>query len=164
MVGVFCMLRVSIVCVGKLKEKFYCDACNEYYKRLCRYINLDIVEISDEKEKEISEKEIEILKNKEGEAILSKIKNDDFVVALAIDGKSYDSLELAKDIEYKSHLGKRILYVIGGSNGLSNDVLKRSNEKLSFSKFTFPHQLMRVILLEQLYRSCKINNNERYHK
>ena len=159
-------MKISIVCVGKIKEKFYTQAIAEYVKRLSRYCNLNIIEVADEKTKEqATEHEIAIVKHKEGERILKSIREDSYVIALAINGKMFDSVELSEKIEKLGVLGTSHTYfVIGGSLGLSDQVLKRANFHLSFSKMTFPHQLMRVILLEQIYRSYRIMNHEPYHK
>ncbi|MCR4956289.1 MAG: 23S rRNA (pseudouridine(1915)-N(3))-methyltransferase RlmH [Lachnospiraceae bacterium] len=159
-------MKISIVCVGKIKEKFFSLGIEEYSKRLQRYCNLSIIEVADEKTKEkASDKEIELVKEKEGARILDKIKEDAYVIALAIEGKQYDSLQLAQKMaELMTYGNSNIVFVIGGSLGLSEDVLNRANEKLSFSKLTFPHQLMRVVLLEQIYRCFRINEGEPYHK
>lgn len=159
-------MKITIVCVGKIKEKFYRDALAEYTKRLSRYCSLSITEVADEKTKEqASDVECAIIKDREGERILKSIREDGYVIALAIDGKNLDSVELSKKIENLALTGKSNLYfVIGGSLGLSDEVMKRADYKLSFSRMTFPHQLMRVILLEQIYRSYRIINNEPYHK
>lgn len=159
-------MKITILCVGKVKEKFYRDAIGEYQKRLSRYCKLEIVEVTDEKTPDgVSETVENQIKEKEGNRILSKIREEDYVIALAIDGKMQDSVELSKNIQQLGVRGKSsIVFVIGGSLGLSEEVLKRANKKLSFSKMTFPHQLMRVILLEQVYRSYRIMNGEPYHK
>lgn len=159
-------MKITIVCVGKIKEKFYRDALAEYTKRLSRYCSLSITEVADEKTKEqASDVECTIIKDREGERILKSIREDGYVIALAIDGKNLDSVELSKKIENLALTGKSNLYfVIGGSLGLSDEVMKRADYKLSFSRMTFPHQLMRVILLEQIYRSYRIINHEPYHK
>lgn len=159
-------MKITIVCVGKIKEKFYRDALAEYTKRLSRYCSLSITEVADEKTKEqASDVECAIIKDREGERILKSIREDGYVIALAIDGKNLDSVELSKKIENLALTGKSNLYfVIGGSLGLSDEVMKRANYKLSFSRMTFPHQLMRVILLERIYRSYRIINHEPYHK
>lgn len=159
-------MKITIICVGKIKEKFYQEAIKEYSKRLSRYTKLDIVEVADEKtEEQSTEVEINIVKDKEGERILKAIKDDGYVVCLAIEGKQLDSVELSEKMSNLFVTGKsNIYFIIGGSLGLSNDVLKRADMKLSFSKMTFPHQLMRVILLEQIYRGFRIMNNEPYHK
>ena len=159
-------MKITILCVGKVKEKFYRDSIAEYSKRLSRYCKLEIIEVSDEKTSEqATQTEIDIVKNKEGERLLKNIKDDAYVFCLAIDGKQLDSVELSQKMDKLMIGGKsHLVFVIGGSLGLSDDVLKRADYKLSFSKMTFPHQLMRVILLEQIYRSFRISNNEPYHK
>ena len=159
-------MKVTILCVGKIKEKFFNMAIDEYKKRLSRYIKLDIIEVADEKTPDDASEVMEnIIKNKEGERILQHIKDDTYVIALAINGVMLDSVELSKKIEELGIFGKsNITFVIGGSLGLSDNVLKRADYKLSFSKMTFPHQLMRVILLEQVYRAYRIMKNEPYHK
>ena len=159
-------MNVKILCVGKIKEKFYRDAISEYSKRLSKYCTLEVVEVADEKTSEnSSDVEIALIKDKEGERILKHIKDKDFVIALAILGKQMDSVAFSKYIENLTITGNSsIVFVIGGSLGLSDSVLSRSNFKISFSEMTFPHQLMRVILLEQIYRGMRIMNNEPYHK
>lgn len=150
---------IKIVCVGKIKEKYFKDAINEYIKRIGKYTKLEIIEINDLDRLNITD----ILK-KEGESILKHIKDRDYVVTLEIEGIKMNSIELASKIDNMLFKNSNITFVIGGSYGLSDEVKNRSNFKLSFSDFTFPHQLFRVILLEQIYRSFKINNNESYHK
>ncbi|MBO6129026.1 MAG: 23S rRNA (pseudouridine(1915)-N(3))-methyltransferase RlmH [Pseudobutyrivibrio sp.] len=159
-------MNVKILCVGKIKEKFYRDAILEYSKRLSKYCNLQIIEVADEKTSETaSTNEMEIVKNKEGERLLKHLKERDFVIALAIQGTQQDSVAFSKYIENLGLTGNSsVAFVIGGSLGLSNDLLARSDAQISFSKMTFPHQLMRVILLEQIYRAMRIMNNEPYHK
>ena len=159
-------MKITIVCVGKIKEKFYRYALAEYTKRLSRYCSLTITEVADEKTKEqASETECAIIKDREGERILKSIRDDGYVIALAIDGKTLDSVELSEKIDKLGLSGKsNVYFVIGGSLGLSDAVMKRADYKLSFSRMTFPHQLMRVILLEQIYRSYRIINHEPYHK
>ncbi len=159
-------MKITILCVGKVKEKFYRDAIDEFAKRLSRYCKLEIVEVSDEKtEEQASENEIRLVKEKEGERLLKNIKDDAYVITLCIDGKHLDSEELSEKMEKLGIQGtSHIYFVIGGSLGLSDQVIKRADFKLSFSKMTFPHQLMRVILLEQIYRGYRIMNHEPYHK
>lgn len=159
-------MKITIVCVGKIKEKFYSQAADEYKKRLSRYCQLEILEVADEKTKEnASETEINQIKEREGERIVKCIREDSYVAALSIDGVMLDSIELSKKLEQLGVSGKsHIVFVIGGSLGLSKHVLDRADFRLSFSKMTFPHQLMRVILLEQVYRAYKIMNHEPYHK
>ena len=160
------MLKISIISVGKIKEKYIKLGIDEFSKRLSRYAKLEIIELNDEKAPEnLSPRDMEIIKNTEGDAILSKIKPNSYPIALAIDGKNLSSESLAKKINDLSVSGNsHINFVIGGSLGLSDSVLKASDFKLSFSAMTFPHQLMRLILLEQIYRSFRINNSEPYHK
>ena len=159
-------MHITVICVGKIKEKFYTDALAEYQKRLSKYCKLDIVELADEKTKEnASAHEVELVKAKEGERILSAIKEDMYVIALAIEGKMLDSVEFSKKLENLGISGSsHVAFVIGGSLGLDKRVLDRADMKLSFSKMTFPHQLMQMILLEQIYRSFRIINHEPYHK
>ena len=159
-------MKITIVCVGKIKEKYFTMAIDEYSKRLSRYCKLNIIEVPDEKTPDqASEAEELQIKKKEGERILSNIKDQAYVIALAIQGKMLDSVELAKKLESLGTYGdSQIVFVIGGSLGLSEEVLARANMKLSFSPMTFPHQLMRVVLLEQVYRAYRINCGEPYHK
>jgi 23S rRNA (pseudouridine1915-N3)-methyltransferase len=159
-------VNISIISVGKLKEKYLKQGINEYTKRLSAYAKVDIIEVPDEKAPEqLSETEVELVKKKEGEHILAKIHSDTYVIALAIEGKMKSSEELAESLDKLATYGKsKIAFVIGGSLGLHKDVMQRANEALSFSKMTFPHQLMRLILLEQIYRAFRINRGEPYHK
>ena len=159
-------VNITIVTIGKLKEKYLIQGINEYLKRLTAYAKVDIIELADEKAPEnLSESEMEQVKQKEGERILSKVSDDTHVIALAIEGKMKSSEQLAADIENLATYGKsKVAFVIGGSLGLSKDVMKRANGTLSFSKMTFPHQLMRLILVEQVYRAFRIIRNEPYHK
>ncbi|MCY7814803.1 23S rRNA (pseudouridine(1915)-N(3))-methyltransferase RlmH [Bacillus haynesii] len=159
-------MNISIVAIGKLKEKYLKQGIDEYIKRLSAYAKVDIIELPDEKAPEnLSDQDMKIVKEKEGERILSKISPDAHVIALAIEGKMKSSEELADNMDRLATYGKsKVTFVIGGSLGLSDAVLKRANEKLSFSRMTFPHQLMRLILLEQVYRAFRINRGEPYHK
>ncbi len=159
-------VNITIVTIGKLKEKYLIQGINEYLKRLTAYAKIDIIELADEKAPEnLSESEMEQVKQKEGERILSKVSDDTHVIALAIEGKMKSSEQLAADLENLATYGKsKVAFVIGGSLGLSKDVMKRANDTLSFSKMTFPHQLMRLILVEQVYRAFRIIRNEPYHK
>ena len=159
-------MKIRIICVGKIKEKFYRDAIAEYTKRLSRYCKVEIVECPDEKTPDgASAEEENRIKVREGEKILSRIPEGEYCIALAIDGKAYTSEKLSSHLSSLMMNGKStITFVIGGSLGLSGQVMRRADETLSFSSFTFPHQLMRVILLEQIYRSFRIMNNEPYHK
>ena len=174
-------MKITVLAVGKVKEKFYVQAIAEYAKRLGRYCKLEIVQVADEKTPDGASEAVQTqIKEKEGERILSNIKDGSFVVALAINGNMLDSEELAAKIEkwgvsgISQMAGKieklgvqgtsHIIFIIGGSIGLGREILKRSDYALSFSKMTFPHQLMRVILLEQIYRSYRIIQGEPYHK
>lgn len=159
-------MNISIVTVGKLKEKYLKAGIAEYAKRLGAYAKIAEIEVADEKAPEqLSEADMEIVKKKEGERILAKIPQDAYVIALAIDGKMKTSEQLAKDMESLMTYGRsKVVFVIGGSLGLHDEVLKRADEKLSFSKMTFPHQLMKLILLEQIYRGFRIMKGEPYHK
>ncbi|ADF42037.1 MULTISPECIES: 23S rRNA (pseudouridine(1915)-N(3))-methyltransferase RlmH [Priestia] len=159
-------MNISIITIGKLKEKYLKQGIQEYLKRLSSYAKVEIIELADEKAPEnLSESEMEQVKQKEGERILAKISDDTHVIALAINGKQKSSEELAKEIDSLATYGKsKIAFVIGGSLGLSSEVMKRSNAALSFSKMTFPHQLMRLVLVEQIYRAFRIIRNEPYHK
>jgi len=159
-------VNISIITVGKLKEKYLKQGIDEYLKRLSSYAKVEIIEVPDEKAPEIlSENEMLQVKAKEGDRILSKIHPDAHVIALAIEGKMKTSEELAERIDNLATYGKsKIVFVIGGSLGLSEEVMKRADESLSFSKMTFPHQLMRLILVEQVYRAFRIIKGEPYHK
>ncbi|MGM0792881.1 MAG: 23S rRNA (pseudouridine(1915)-N(3))-methyltransferase RlmH [Bacillota bacterium] len=159
-------MNISIITVGKLKEKYLKQGIDEYLKRLSAYAKMDIIEVPDEKApEELSDIEMIQVKQKEGERILAKIHPDAHVIALAIEGKMKSSEELADTIDKLATYGKsKIAFVIGGSLGLSQEVLQRSDEKLSFSKMTFPHQLMKLVLVEQVYRAFRINRGEPYHK
>ena len=159
-------MKITLVTVGKIKEKFFEDAIKEYSKRLSRYCKLEILQVADEKTPEGASEAVELqIKEKEGQRILSLIRDDAYVIALAIEGKMLDSEELAERIEKSGVSGiSQIVFVIGGSLGLSAQVMKRADYALSFSRMTFPHQLMRVVLLEQIYRSYRIMNHQPYHK
>ena len=159
-------MKITLITVGKIKEKYFTDAIAEYAKRLSRYCKLEIVEVADEKTPDGASEALENqIKEKEGERILSKIPDGAYVIALAIEGKQLDSEELAEKMEKWNVNGvSHLVFIIGGSLGLTSKVLNRADFKLSFSKMTFPHQLMRVVLLEQIYRSFRIRNNEPYHK
>ena len=160
------IVNISIITVGKLKEKYLKQGIEEYLKRLSAYAKVDVIEVADEKApEELSDLEIVQVKQKEGERILAKIGQDTYVIALAIQGKLGSSEELAERLDKLATYGKsKIAFVIGGSLGLSEEVINRSNEQLSFSRMTFPHQLMRLILVEQIYRAFRINRGEPYHK
>lgn len=159
-------MNISIICVGKIKEKFLKAAIEEYSKRLSRYCKLDIVEVPDEKTPDnASDKEELLIKEKEGLSILKHIKENMFVVTLDLKGKMLSSEELSDFIKDSGLKGNsNLAFIIGGSLGLSNQVLKKADFSLCFSKMTFPHQLMRVILLEQVYRGFRIASGEPYHK
>lgn len=159
-------MNITILCVGKIKEKFYQQAIDEYTKRLSRYCKLQIIEVPDEKTPDrASEKEELQIKRVEGERILKHIQDQAYVIGLAIEGKQFDSVKFSNKIQALGVSGKsQLIFIIGGSLGLDENVLKRCNEKISFSPMTFPHQLMRVILLEQIYRGYRIMHNEPYHK
>ncbi len=160
------MLHINIVCIGKIKEKFFQDALTEYSKRLSKYSLLNIIELSDEKiPNNATEKELLIIKDKEAKNILKHLKKDSYIISLDLKGKQFTSEEFSKKIQNISlNYSNSITFIIGGSTGLSTKVLDVSNELISFSKMTFPHQLFRVFLLEQIFRAFKITNNETYHK
>ncbi len=159
-------MKITIITVGKIKEKYLKDAITEYSKRLSKYCKLEIIEVADEKTPDNASEIVENqIRSKEAERILKHVKEDAFVVTLEINGKQLTSEELAKKIDTLGIQGhSHIIFIIGGSIGLGTEVLAKSNFALSFSKMTFPHQLMRVILLEQIYRSYRIINGEPYHK
>ena len=159
-------MKLTLVVVGKIKEKYFVDAIAEYTKRLSKYCRLEILQVADEKTPDKAGEALENqIKDKEGERILAQIKDGAYVIALAIKGKMLDSVELADKIGALGVSGvSQIVFVIGGSLGLSDAVLKRADFLLSFSPMTFPHQLMRVILLEQIYRGYRILSGEPYHK
>ena len=159
-------MNIHILTVGKLKEKYLQQGIQEYVKRLGPYAKMTITEIPDEKAPDnLSEADVEDVKRIEGDKLLSKITPDTYVIALAILGKQLTSEALAKQMDQLATYGKsKMAFVIGGSHGLNDEVLKRADLQLSFSKMTFPHQLMRLILVEQVYRAFKINRGEPYHK
>ncbi|MCU6746726.1 23S rRNA (pseudouridine(1915)-N(3))-methyltransferase RlmH [Faecalicatena acetigenes] len=159
-------MQITLLSVGKIKEKYLKDAIAEYTKRLSKYCKLTIIEVADEKTPDIASTAAEEgIRGKEGQRLLKYIKDDMYVITLEIKGNMLTSEELAEKIEHLCIQGKsNIAFVIGGSIGLSKEVLKRADFALSFSKMTFPHQLMRVVLLEQIYRSFRIINREPYHK
>ncbi len=159
-------MQIDIICVGKVKEQYLRDAIAEYSKRLGRYCKLNILEVADEKTPEHASEGVERqIKAKEGERIAKHIKPGAYVIALAIDGQQVTSEGFARKIDQLGLQGvSHIQFVIGGSIGMDDAILRQANYKLSFSKMTFPHQLMRVILLEQVYRAYKINAHEPYHK
>lgn len=149
---------IKIICVGKIKEKYFTDAIKEYQKRLSKYTKLEIVEVND------YDGDISTILKKESEQILKNINDKSYIITLEIEGQNIDSIELSKKIDNILISNPDITFIIGGSYGLSDDIKNKSNYKLSFSKMTFPHQLFRVMLLEQIYRSYRIINNESYHK
>lgn len=159
-------MKITLIAVGKIKERYFEDAIREYSKRLSRYCRLEIIQVADEKTPDgASEALEEQIKEKEGRRILDQIREGAYVIALAVEGKQLDSLELAARMERLAVEGKsQLVFLIGGSLGLSKEVMRRADFALSFSAMTFPHQLMRVILLEQIYRSFRIMKNEPYHK
>jgi 23S rRNA (pseudouridine1915-N3)-methyltransferase len=159
-------LNINIIAVGKLKEKYLKQGIEEYRKRISAYANVQVIEVADEKAPEnMSDAEAAQVKEKEGERILSKVPEDSHVIALAIKGKKWTSEQLAKELNDSALYGRsKVTFIIGGSLGLSEQVLKRADIHLSFSDMTFPHQLMRLILTEQVYRAFKINRGEPYHK
>ena len=159
-------MPVNVICVGKLREKYFADAAEEYLKRLKRIMPVSVIELPDEPEPaQPSDKPNEAVMKREGEKILQKIGAQDYVIAMCIDGKQHESPELARKLQGLFTQGKsHITFVIGGSLGLHPDVVRRADERMSMSKMTFPHQLARVMLLEQLFRAAKINAGERYHK
>ena len=159
-------MKITLITVGKIKEKYLKDAIAEYTKRLSKFCKLEIIEVADEKTPEnASEKLEEIIRSKEAERILKYVKDNSYVITLEIDGRQLSSEELSEKIETLGVQGNsHIIFVIGGSIGLGREVIERSDYSLSFSKMTFPHQLMRVILLEQIYRSYMIINGTPYHK
>ncbi len=150
---------IKVICVGKIKEKYLNDAIDEYKKRLSKYTKLEIIEVND-----INTDNIEYNLLKEKELIEKNISDKDYIITLEIEGNMLNSVEFAKKLDNIFNTNSTITFIIGGSNGLHSDIKIRSNYKLSFSKMTFPHQLFRVNLLEQIYRAFKINNNESYHK
>lgn len=150
---------ITVICVGKIKEKYLVDAIKEYSKRISKYSKLNIIEVND-----IDKGTVFEIMDKEGNEILKHIKDRDYVITMEIEGNKLSSLNLAEKIDNVFNNYSNIVFVIGGSYGLNNSVKNRSNFKLSFSDLTFPHQLFRVLLLEQIYRVFKINNNETYHK
>ena len=160
------MLTVNIICIGKIKEKYWTEAISEYSKRLSAFCKLNIIELSEEKTyNNPNDTQIEAILNAEGKRILSKVSDSAYVVAMCIEGKIISSPELADKINDVSLSGKSTVdFIIGGSWGLSADVKRRADFKLSMSRMTFPHQMARVVLCEQIYRAFEINNNGKYHK
>ncbi len=159
-------MQLEIICVGKLKEKFWEDACREYQKRLSRFCKLSITELKDESVPDTaSAAQVQQAMEKEGERIAKLLLPRDYIISLCVEGKPLSSEKLAEKLSDIEQAGAgRLVLIIGGSNGLTDEIKRRSDFKLSFSAMTFPHQLMRVILLEQIYRAYKINAGESYHK
>lgn len=159
------MLNISIICIGKIKENYLRDAINEYSKRLSKFCNLKITELQDEKlPTKINGSIINEIKNKECDKIIDAIKKDSYVICLDLNGKEYSSEDFSRKIENIAlNFNSSITFIIGGTLGLNEKVLSLASEKICFSKMTFPHQLIRVFLLEQLFRAFKISNNETYH-
>ena len=159
------MLTINIVCIGKIKEKFFKDAIDEYSKRLSKYCKLNIVELPDEKIPEKINTNIENdIKSKECTNMINHIKKDSYIICLDLTGKEFSSEQFSKKIEDISMESSQITFVIGGSLGLNQEILSLANQKIFYSKMTFPHQLIRVFLLEQIYRAFKISNGETYHR
>ena len=158
------MLNINIVCVGKIKEQYLKDAINEYSKRLAKYCNLNIIELQDEKlPNKLYESLLNEVKEKEANKIIENIKKESYIIALDLKGKEYTSEEFSKKIESITNINSSITFIIGGTLGLTDRIREMANEKICFSKMTFPHQLIRVFLLEQIYRGFKISKNETYH-
>ena len=159
------MLTVNILCIGKIKEKFFKDAIDEYSKRLSKYCKLNIIELPDEKiPDKLNNNIINEIKTKECNNIINHLKKDSYIICLDLKGKEFSSEQFSKKIEALSMKTSNITFIIGGSLGLTDELLKLSNEQVCFSKMTFPHQLIRIFLLEQLFRNFKIQNNETYHR
>lgn len=159
------MLTINIVCIGKIKEQFLKSAIDEYSKRLSKYCKLNILELPDEKiPDKINEKLENEIKTKECNNIINHIKKDSYIISLDLTGKELSSEQFSKNIENISMESSQITFIIGGSLGLTQEILNMSNQKICFSKMTFPHQLIRVFLLEQLFRAFKISNGETYHR
>ena len=159
------MLTINIVCIGKIKEKFFKDAIDEYSKRLSKYCKLNIVELPDAKIPEKINTNIENdIKSKECTNMINHIKKDSYIICLDLNGKEFSSEQFSKKIEDISMESSQITFVIGGSLGLNQEILSLANQKICFSKMTFPHQLIRVFLLEQIFRAFKISNGETYHR
>ena len=153
-------MKINIISVGKIKEQYFIDGIEEYKKRIAKYSNIELITVMDESN-DLDEKTV---KKKEGERILAKIPNNSFTIVLDLKGKELDSVAFAKKMDEITNISSNINFIIGGSLGLDDEVINKANYRLCFSKFTFPHKLMKLILLEQIYRSFKINNNESYHK
>ncbi len=159
------MLTINILCVGKIKESYLREAINEYSKRLSKYCNLNIIEVQDEKVPDkISETIIKNIKDKEAHKMLSYIKRETYCVSLNLRGKELSSEEFSEKIQEISNISSSVTFVIGGTLGIGEEIINISKEEICFSKMTFPHQLIRVFLLEQIFRAFKISNNETYHR
>ena len=159
------MLTIQIICVGKLKETYLKEAILEYSKRLSKYIKLDILELPDEKiPDKINNNIMDLVKTKECNNILNHLKKDSYIIALDLKGKQFSSEEFSKNLEEISMENSHITFIIGGSLGLTDELLNKCNQKICFSKMTFPHQLIRVFFLEQIFRAFKISNGETYHR
>ena len=159
------MLTINIVCVGKIKEIYLKESINEYSKRLSKYCNLNIIEVADEKVPDkLSEVVVKNIKEKEASKMLAHLKKDTYCISLDLKGKELTSEEFSKKIEEISNISSSITFIIGGTLGIGEEILNNSKEKICFSKMTFPHQLIRVFLLEQIFRAFKISNNETYHR
>ena len=159
------MLNIQIICVGKVKETYLKEAILEYSKRLSKYIKLDILELPDEKiPDKINDNIIDTIKTKECNNIINHLKKDSYIIALDLKGKEFTSEEFSKNLDKISMENSHITFIIGGSLGLTKDLLNMCNQKICFSKMTFPHQLIRVFLLEQIFRAFKISNGETYHR
>lgn len=159
------MLSINIVCVGKIKEKFFRESIDEYSKRLSKYCKLEILELPDEKiPDKTNDSIINEIKEKECNNIINHLKKDSYIIALDLKGKEFSSEEFSRKIDTISMQNSKITFIIGGSLGLTNSLLSMANEKICFSKMTFPHQLIRIFLVEQIYRAFKISNGENYHK
>lgn len=159
------MLKINIICIGKIKEKFFKDAIDEYSKRLSKYCKLNILELPDEKiPDKINENIQNDIKTKECDNIINHIKKDSYVICLDLTGKQLSSEDFSKNIENISMESSQITFIIGGSLGLTQKILNIANQKICFSKMTFPHQLIRMFLLEQIFRAFKISNGETYHR
>ena len=153
-------MKINIISVGKIKEQYFIDGIEEYRKRLTKYTNIELITVMDEP----NELDSKVVKKKEAERILAKIPSNSYTIVLDLGGKELDSIEFAKKIDEIKNDNSIINFIIGGSLGLDEEVIKRADYRLCFSKFTFPHKLMKLILMEQIYRAFKINNNESYHK
>lgn len=159
------MISINIICVGKIKENFFKDAILEYSKRLSKYCKLDILELPDEKIPDKTNPSIEnSIKEKECNNIINHLKTDSYIIALDLKGKELSSENFSKKLDNISMQNSKITFIIGGSLGLTDKLLNMCNEKICFSQMTFPHQLIRIFLIEQIYRAFKISNNETYHK